>query len=171
MKKHDFSEHTSNATNRIQLEESKDKLARLAWLMDSSFRIPGTQIRFGFDGLIGMIPGIGDAVGAIISSHILTQAAYMGVPQSILLKMAFNIGLDAILGIVPVFGDISDFVWKANQRNVKLLSDYLEQPEKTVIHSRLFVGILGFLVFGAVALIGLLGFLMMRWLWFSVQGS
>ncbi len=171
MKKHYYSEHTSNATNRIQLEESKEKLTRLAWLMDSTFRIPGTEIRFGFDGLIGMIPGIGDAVGAVISSHILTQAAYMGVPKSILLKMAFNIGLDAILGIIPVFGDISDFVWKANQRNVKLLSDYLEQPEKTVIHSRLFVGILGLLVFGVVALIGLLGFLMMRWFWFSVQGN
>lgn len=157
--------------NRVQREQSKDKLSRLAWLMDSSFRIPGTQIRFGLDGLIGLIPGIGDALGAIISSHILTQAAHLGVPKPILLKMAFNIGFDAVLGIIPVLGDVSDFVWKANQRNVKLLNDYLEQPERTVTHSRFFVGILGLLAFSVVVLIGILGFLLMRWLWLSVEGS
>lgn len=150
-------------------QTKQDKLNQLAWLMDSYFRIPGTQIRFGLDGLIGLIPGFGDALGAVISSHILTQAAQMGVPKSILLKMAFNIGFDAILGIVPVIGDVSDIVWKANQRNVQLLNDYLNRPEETVIHSRLFVGILGLLVFGLVAFIGLLGFLVIRWLWLSVQ--
>jgi hypothetical protein len=149
----------------------QDKLNRLAWLMDSYFRIPSTQIRFGLDGLIGLIPGFGDALGAVISSHILTQAAQMGVPKSILLKMAFNIGFDAILGIIPVIGDVSDIVWKANQRNVQLLNDYLNQPEETVIHSRLFVGILGLLAFGVVVLIGMFSFLVMRWLWLSVQGN
>lgn len=157
--------------NKVQSEQLKDKLDRLAWLMDSSFHIPGTQIRFGLDGLIGLIPGIGDALGAIISSHILTQAAHMGAPKSVLLKMAFNIGFDAILGIFPVVGDISDFVWKANQRNVQLLHNYLDQPEKTVTHSRFFVGMLGLLAFGIVILIGMLGFLLMRWLWLSVQGN
>ena len=155
--------------NRLQIEQSKEKLNRLAWLMDNSFCIPGTQIRFGLDGLIGLIPGVGDALGAIISSHILTQAAHMGAPKSLLLKMAFNIGLDAILGVIPVLGDVSDFIWKANQRNVKLLSDYIEQPERTVTHSRFFVGILGLLAFGLVALVGMFGFLLMRWLWLSVQ--
>ena len=157
--------------NKLQIAQAKDKLNRLAWLMDNSFRIPGTQMRFGFDGLIGLIPGIGDALGAIISSHILTQAAHMGVPKSLLLKMVFNIGLDAILGIIPVVGDVSDFVWKANQRNVKLLSDYIEEPEKTVTHSRFFVGFLGLLAIGVVVLIGAFGFLLMRWLWLSVQGN
>jgi hypothetical protein len=157
--------------NKVQIEQSKDKLNRLAWLLDNTFRIPGTQIRFGLDGLIGLIPGIGDAAGAVISSHILTQAAQMGVPKSILLKMAFNIGFDAILGIVPVLGDISDFMWKANLRNVQLLNDYLEQPEKTVTHSRLFVGLLGFVAFCGVVFIGMLGFLLIRWLWLSVAGN
>ncbi len=157
--------------NKIEIEQSKDKLNRLAWLLDSTFRIPGTQIRFGLDGLIGLIPGIGDAAGAVISSHILTQAAQMGVPKSILLKMAFNIGLDAILGIIPILGDVSDFMWKANQRNVELLNDYLEQPEKTVTHSRFFVAIMGLVVFSGVVFIGMLGFLLIRWLWLSVEGS
>ena len=149
--------------------EQKEKLNRLAWLMDNSFRIPGTQMRFGLDGLIGLIPGLGDAIGAIISSHILTQAAQMGAPKSLLLKMAFNIGLDAILGIIPVVGDVSDFIWKANQRNVQLLNDYIEEPQKTVIHSRFFVGIVGFLAVSVVVVIGAFGFLLMRWLWLSVQ--
>lgn len=157
--------------NRTQLQQSKDKLNRLAWLLDNSFRIPGTQMRFGLDGLIGLIPGIGDAAGAVISSHILTQAAQMGAPKSLLMKMGFNIALDALLGLIPFIGDISDFVFKANQQNVKLLNDYLEQPQKTVTHSRVFVGILGLLVFGAVVLIGIFGFLLMRWLWLSVQGN
>jgi hypothetical protein len=151
--------------------EQKEKLNRLAWLMDNSFRIPGTQMRFGLDGLIGLIPGLGDAIGAIISSHILTQAAQMGAPKSLLLKMAFNIGLDAVLGIIPVIGDVSDFIWKANQRNVQLLNDYVEEPQKTVIHSRFFVGIVGFLAVSLVVLIGAFGFLLMRWLWLSVQGN
>lgn len=68
-------------------------------------------------------------------------------------------------------GDVSDIVWKAKQRNVQLLNDYLNQPEETVIHSRLFVGILGLLAFGVVVLIGIFSFLVMRWLWLSVQGS
>lgn len=157
--------------HKTQIEESRDKLNKLARLLDSTFRIPGTQFRFGLDGLIGMIPGIGDAAGAVISSHILTQAAQMGAPKSLLIKMAFNIGLDAILGLVPVVGDIFDFVWKANLKNVQLLNDYLEQPKKTVTHSRLFVGVLGFFVFGTIILIGALSFLLMRWLWLSVQGS
>ena len=157
--------------HRTQIEQSKAKLERLAWLLDSTFRIPGTQIRFGLDGFIGLIPGIGDAAGAVISSHILTQAAQMGAPKSLLLKMAVNIGLDAILGIIPVIGDIADFAWKANLRNVKLLNDYLEQPEETVIHSRIFIGILGLLAFGVVIFIGILGFMLIRWLWLSAQGN
>lgn len=161
--------HDRNQINRPDLTKATDKLNRLAWLMDSSFRIPGTNIRIGWDGLIGFIPGIGDALGALISSHILTQAAHMGAPKSVLLKMGFNIATDAILGIIPVVGDISDFVWKANQRNVELLKDYLEQPEKTVTHSRFFIGILGVLIFGVLLFFGMIAFLLMRWLWLSVQ--
>lgn len=158
--------------NRINTEtaHSKDKLNRLAWLLDNSIRIPGTQIRFGLDGLIGLVPGIGDAAGAIISSHILTQAAQLGAPKSLLLKMGFNIGFDAILGLIPGVGDMADFVWKANYRNVQLLNEYLENPRKTVIHSRFFISMVGLLVFSGVIMLGVLGFLLMRWLWLSVQG-
>lgn len=154
-----------------QKERLRKKLGRLAWFLDSSIPIPGTQVRFGLDGLIGLIPGIGDTAGAIVSSYILAEAAQMGAPKSVLFKMAFNIALDAILGTVPILGDFLDFVWKANQRNVLLLNEFLDQPQKTVVHSRMFVGILGFLVFGVVILTGILGYLLMRWLWLSVNGA
>lgn len=157
--------------NRMDIEHSREKLNRLAWLLDNSIRVPGTQIRFGLDGLIGLVPGIGDAAGAIVSSHILTQAAQLGAPKSLLMKMGVNIGIDAILGIIPGVGDLSDFVWKANHRNVLLLNEYLDKPRETVIHSRIFVGFIGFMVFSVVAMIGLLSFLLLRWLWLSVQGG
>ena len=163
--------HDKNQINQADVAKATDKLSRLAWLMDSSFGIPGTNLRISWDGIIGFIPGIGDAIGALISSHILTQAAQMGAPKSVLLKMGFNIATDALLGIIPVVGDVSDFVWKANQRNVELLKDYLEQPERTVTHSRLFIGTLGVLIFGVLLFFGMIAFLLMRWLWLSVQGT
>jgi Domain of unknown function (DUF4112) len=157
--------------SRMDIEHSREKLNRLAWLLDNSIRIPGTQIRFGLDGLIGLVPGIGDAAGAIVSSHILTQAAQLGAPKSLLVKMGVNIGIDAILGIIPGVGDLSDFVWKANHRNVLLLNEYLDKPRETAIHSRIFVGFIGFMVFSVVVMVGLLSFLLLRWLWLSVQGG
>ncbi|MDR4513872.1 DUF4112 domain-containing protein [Nitrosomonas sp.] len=157
--------------NKTHRSYSKEKLNRLAWLLDNSIRIPGTDIRFGLDGLIGLIPGFGDAIGAVISTHILNQAAQMGAPKSLLIRMGFNIGLDALLGIIPVIGDLTDFVFKANHRNVQLLNAYLEKPGKITMHSRLFIGGMGFLLLGTVLLIGFFGILLMRWLWLSVQGG
>lgn len=154
--------------NRQRTEEIRNKLNQLAWLMDSSIPIPGTQIRFGIDGLIGLIPVLGDIVGAIISSHIISQAARIGAPKSILMKMAFNVGFDALLGVIPIIGDLSDFFWKANQKNINLLNNYVINPQKTTSHSRFFVGMLGVIVVSAVLIIGGLSFLVIRWLWYTV---
>ena len=101
---------------------SRKRLEKLAWYMDSSIKIPGFNARLGLDGLLGLIPGAGDTIGALISSIVISEAVRMGVPKSVLLKMAFNIALDVVVGAVPVLGDLFDFVWKANQRNVVLLS-------------------------------------------------
>lgn len=122
-----------------ETEKSRKKLERLAWYLDSSIRIPGFNARFGLDGLIGLIPGVGDTIGALISSVVISEAARMGAPKVVLLKMAFNVALDALAGTLPVLGDLFDFVWKANQRNVQLLNSYLDSPRETVVASRLFV--------------------------------
>jgi hypothetical protein len=151
-------------------EMSRKKLERLAWYLDSSIRVPGFKARFGLDGLIGLIPGVGDTIGALISSVVISEAARMGAPKVLLLKMAFNVALDALAGTVPVLGDLFDFVWKANQRNVHLLNSYLDTPRETVVASRLFVWGLIVVLAGLVLSVGMLGFVLIRALLNVVAG-
>src|SRR5690606_13371530 len=100
----------------------------LARLLDTSLRVPGTRIRIGLDPLIGLIPGIGDFAGVLLSSSILLSAARLGVPRATLLRMAGNIGLEAVIGTVPVLGDLFDAGWKANVRNVRLIEAHAAEP-------------------------------------------
>lgn len=97
------------------------RLERLARLLDSAFAIPGTRFQFGLDGVIGLAPGVGDAVGIALSSYIVVEAWRMGVPPQILMRMIANIVVDGAIGAVPIAGDLFDFVWKANRRNIDLL--------------------------------------------------
>ncbi len=120
----------------------KARLNFLAWLLDNAVGIPGTQLRFGLDAFIGLLPGIGDTVGALLSSYILGEAAALGVPKATLVRMTFNIAIESIIGIIPFAGDLFDVAWKANLRNVKLLNQWLERPTKTARTSRLFVAAL-----------------------------
>lgn len=143
-------------------QRAKKRVDRLAWFLDSSIRLPGLNVRVGMDPLVGLIPGIGDTLGAIMSSYILSEAARLGAPKSVLLKMAFNIALDAFAGALPILGDLFDFVWKANQRNARLLSGYLENPRETVASSRLFAWLLIGSLMGLVIFFGLLGYLLLR---------
>lgn len=142
----------------------KERLSRIAWLLDNSIQVPGTSFRVGIDSLIGLIPGFGDALGALLSSYILAEAARLGIPKATLVRMGLNVALETIVGMIPIAGDIFDMAWKANQRNVRLLDAYMDNPRKTVTTSRL-------LVFGlAVAMIALivglviLGIIIVRWL-------
>jgi hypothetical protein len=122
--------------------------------MDSSIKVPGFNARFGIDGLIGLIPGVGDVLSALISSVVISEAARMGAPKVLLLKMAFNVLVDTLLGAVPLVGDLFDFAWKSNQKNVHLLNQYLDSPRETVVNSRVFVWGLGTVLVGLVILIG-----------------
>lgn len=143
-------------------EKSRKKLERLARYLDSLIKVPGFNARFGLDGLIGLIPGFGDTIGALISSVVISEAGRLGAPKVLLLKMALNIAIDALAGTVPVLGDLFDFVWKANQRNVHLLDSYLANPRETVVASRLFVWGLGTVLIGLVIFVGMLGFFLVR---------
>ena len=143
-------------------EKSRKKLERLARYLDSLIKVPGFNARFGLDGLIGLIPGFGDTIGALISSVVISEAGRLGAPKVLLLKMALNIAIDALAGTVPVLGDLFDFVWKANQRNVHLLDSYLATPRETVVASRLFVCGLGTVLIGLVIFVGMLGFFLVR---------
>ena len=107
-------------------EEARLKRVRLlSRLLDEQFRIPGTTQRIGLDGLLGLIPGVGDAVGALLSAYILYEAIRLGAPRTVLLRMVANIGIDTVVGAIPVAGDIFDVAWKANKKNAALLHAYL----------------------------------------------
>ena len=94
---------------------------RLVWWLDSAFRIPGTRWRIGLDGLIGLIPGIGDAVSAAMGAVVIAYAAVIGVRGTVIARMIRNLVIDTIVGAVPLLGDIFDVFWKSNRRNLDLL--------------------------------------------------
>lgn len=105
-------------------ESPEDRLRRLDWLsrvLDLAFPIPGTSFRIGLDGLLGLIPGVGDPIGAALSSYLIFEAARLGVPKRTLLRMIGNVAIESLVGIVPILGDIFDIAWKANVRNMVLL--------------------------------------------------
>ena len=100
---------------------SDRNLDLLSHLLDDFLRIPGTQIRFGLDGIIGLIPGVGDIIGAMASWIIILAAWLRGVPKVTLARMLANVAIETIIGSVPVLGDAFDIAWKANRRNFALL--------------------------------------------------
>jgi uncharacterized protein DUF4112 len=101
------------------------RIRLLSRLLDEQFRIPGTAYRVGLDGLLGLIPGVGDAAGMLLSAYILYEAMRLGAPRTVLLRMIANIGIDTVGGAIPVVGDIFDVAWKANKKNAALLHAYL----------------------------------------------
>jgi len=100
-------------------------LVHLARFLDNAFVFPGTNIRFGLDGLIGLIPGAGDALSALISIYIIHRAKMLGAPERLLNKMRWNVLIDTVAGAVPFLGDLFDVAFKSNVRNVRLLLDHL----------------------------------------------
>ena len=103
-------------------------LRRLAWLLDSSIPIPGTRFSIGIDALIGLVPGLGDLVGTVLSAYIVAGAWRAGISKTTLVHMLFNIAIESVFGSVPVLGDIFDAAWKANQRNMRLLDTHAQDP-------------------------------------------
>ena len=144
------------------------RLDRLAWILDRS--IPVGRFRIGLDPILGLLPGIGDGIGALLSLYLLYEGARLGAPGHVLVRMAGNILIEAILGAIPLLGDVFDFVWQANSRNLRLLHQHhapgwRERPLRAVWISVLVAAILvltvivglAWLMFeGVAALFGLL---------------
>ncbi|WP_454802495.1 DUF4112 domain-containing protein [Mucilaginibacter phyllosphaerae] len=100
---------------------------RIASVMDDKFRIPGTNFRFGLDPVLNLIPFAGDLSGFLVSAALLFIMAKNGVSRKVLILMAINISIDAVIGAIPLLGQISDFYIKANTRNIKLLKEHYNQ--------------------------------------------
>jgi hypothetical protein len=135
-----------------------ERLRRVARLLDSAIQLPGTRFRFGLDPLIGLVPGIGDAIGAIFSTMIVFQAARLGAPKSTLVRMMANVAIDTLVGEIPLVGDLFDFGWKSNTRNIALLEQHLDRPVAAMVASRRVLFLLGFgllLLFAAVIALGI----------------
>ena len=151
------------------VRETRERLRQLAWLLDSSIPIPGTSLTVGIDALIGLVPLIGDLIGVALSSFILAEASRLGAPRVVLWRMAMNVGIEGIVGIVPFAGDVFDAAFKANQRNVRLLDQWIEHPGKTERSTRLFgLALIGGIVAFLLAL-GVLAFLIGSWIWTSTR--
>jgi hypothetical protein len=108
-------------------EQRLNQVRLIARMMDDRFRLPGTNIRFGLDLILGLVPGLGDAVTSAISLLIVHHAWASGASKLTLARMLGNVGVDFLIGSVPVVGDRFDFAWKANRRNARLLEAHLNK--------------------------------------------
>ena len=117
-------------------QATEARTRHLARLLDSRFRIPGTQIRFGVEPVLGIVPGIGDAAGLALSSYVILQAIGLGARGATVARMVVNVAVDAVVGSIPLIGSVFDVWFKANTRNVGLLERHGIDPEGTAEWSR-----------------------------------
>lgn len=129
-----------NKQKEIELERVKSQLDQVAWLLDNAFRIPGLGWRFGVEALIGLIPGAGDIVTGLIGVILLFRALQFKLPAIVILRMILNSLLDITIGAIPFIGDLFDFVWKSNTRNMALFRQYAEEPATSTTRHWLFIG-------------------------------
>jgi hypothetical protein len=144
-----------------------ENLDLLSHVLDDFIRIPGTSIRFGLDGIVGLIPGIGDLIGGIASCIIIIAAWVRGVSYVTVARMVANVAIEVVVGSVPVLGDMFDIAWRANRRNFALLTGSVDEPRKHTVQSWFFLGALCLVL---IALI-LLPMLLLTWIFGSLMHS
>src|SRR5579875_2319589 len=138
-------------------DENLDMLSRL---LDTWFHVPGTNIRFGLDGIIGFVPGIGDFLAGAASCIIVLAAYVRGVPLVTVARMVVNLGVEVVVGMVPVLGNLFDIGWRANRRNYHLLEEALATGRRDTWRDWVFLGVLGV----GLLVLAMLPFLLLVWL-------
>ena len=135
-------------------------LRQMARLLDSAVLVPGTSFRFGLDPILGLLPGIGDIVSPLFTLGIIWQARDLGIPRVVVLRMIINVALDTLVGLVPIAGDLFDFAWTSNNKNLALLEQHVYEEQAASSGDWTFVvgSIASVLVIAAVP------FLLLGWL-------
>jgi hypothetical protein len=128
----DAAAYAFDAGPPLSRAERVARLDALATLLDTAILIPGTNIRFGLDALIGLVPGIGDVITTALSLYIVHEARMLGAPGLIIARMLGNVALDGVVGAVPLLGDAFDVLWRANKRNMRLLQEWIRREEARV---------------------------------------
>ena len=144
-----------------------ENLDLLSHVLDDFIKVPGTPVRFGLDGIVGVIPGIGDLIGGIASCIIIIAAWVRGVSYGTVLRMVANVGIEVVFGSIPILGDMFDIAWRANRRNYALLTGSLYEPRKYTIQSWLFLAALCVVLIALV----LLPMLFLTWMITHVMRS
>ena len=126
----DFGNSTANPFGNLTREQRLARLEALSKLLDVAFILPGTNIRYGIDGLIGLIPVVGDIITTAISLWLVREARALGAPWHITARMLGNVALDGVVGLVPVAGDAFDVMFRANVRNVRMLKRWMDKQPR-----------------------------------------
>jgi hypothetical protein len=137
-----------------------EALRKLAHLLDSAFVVPGTSYRVGLDPILGLVPGLGDLVSPLFTIGILWQARELALPRVVQLRMIANVAIDSLVGAVPVVGDLFDFAWKANNKNLALLERHAQEERTASAADWLFVSVMVMLV----VVTAIIPFLIIGWL-------
>jgi Domain of unknown function (DUF4112) len=135
-------------------------LRRIAALLDSAFVVPGTSYRVGLDPIVGLLPGIGDVISPLFAIGMLLQARQLGVPKVVQARMLINVAIDSVVGAVPILGDLFDFAWKANERNLDLLDLHAREDRSGSSSDYAFVT----MMIALVVCLGAIPFVVLGWL-------
>jgi hypothetical protein len=144
------------------------RLDALAKILDNQFRVPGTQVRFGLDGIIGLVPYLGDVAGFVVSGFLMRTMIQRGAGPILMIRMMGNVALDAVVGVVPIAGDLFDFGYKANRRNVEMLKKYYAdgKAKPSAKWSLALLGILFFILFALLIwAIWKVSAMLLTWVW------
>ncbi|MBE9237309.1 DUF4112 domain-containing protein [Anabaena aphanizomenioides LEGE 00250] len=166
----------SNSHNKIYIESdgyapTLKRLQQISKLLDNAITIPGTPVGIGLDPILGLIPVGGDVLGLIFSLYIIIESAKLGISKATLGRMIVNIIIDALVGAIPMLGDLFDFAWRANNYNLILLEDYLKSPgEKKKADQGFIIALFAVLVVLCIVLVAL-PVIFIGMLWKALNGG
>lgn len=126
----DFAHSSANPFGELTREQRLARFETLAKLLDVAFILPGTRIRYGVDGIIRLIPVVGDVLATAFSLWLVREARALGAPWHVTARMLGNVAVDGVIGIVPLAGDAFDVLFRANMRNVRLLRRWLDKQPR-----------------------------------------